>query len=100
MHVTEERWESLHQAYIQFAFSPMQDYRRDGAHSSHIGFADRRAIETIRYSYDALAASVEFIFHCGEKNQLRIPIKNNWLARHLRRKWKELALADKIGLLS
>lgn len=95
--ITELTWRSIHTDYLRFAV--LSFYACDNAKTNLI-FLNRHVVETIRYSYDCVEASVEFIYFMGENNQLRIDVPNNWLSRHLRRKWHDLSLSDRIGILT
>src|SRR5262249_13210469 len=73
-----------------------------GPSESNLGaILDRNIIDTIRYSYDCLEASIEFVYHMGELKQLPVNMQDNWLSRrYLKGKWNSLSLSDRIGILS
>jgi hypothetical protein len=94
---TERRqtWVSIHSYYLEFAY---QSYR--ACTQAPISGLVRPAVEAIRYAYDCIEASTEFIYHMGRLQQLPHSIQSNWLSRHIQRKWTGLTLVDRISLLS
>jgi hypothetical protein len=92
-------YNSVHTDYLRFAFLSFQKCKTDGAKSS-FPYINRNAIETIRYSFDCLEASIKFIFFMGSQKQLPITIPENWLIRYMQRQWSALSLSDSLGLLS
>lgn len=97
--ITEQHWRSLHNDYLRFAILSLRDCDQSPNEPSHV-YADRHVIDTIRYSYDCLDASIEFIYLLGRGKQLPISISDNWLSRSLNRKWSDLSLSDKFGMLA
>lgn len=97
--ITEQSFRSIHTAYLRFAILSLRacDQSR---HELRTTYINRNAIEAIRYSYDCLEASAEFIFLLGQQKQLPIEISENWLSRSLHRKWANLSLSDKFGMLA
>ncbi len=97
--VTEATWRSIHTDYIQFAhcsyLAAKSDKQPPGAHI----FLDKNVIDTIRYSFDSLEASTVFVYHMGLNKQLPIQPEDNWLARYMRRTWRALSLAERLGML-
>jgi hypothetical protein len=96
----DRTWQSIHVDYIDFAVSSFRECEKGQKKPSIGAILDRNIIDTIRYSYDCLEASIEFVFHMGELKQLPIKIQGNWLTRYLKRKWRELNINDRIGMLS
>ncbi len=88
--VTEYSGRSFHGDYLQFA---IQSYR--SSKEQHEDWTvNRHIIDCIFYSYACIEATTEFI-HWWKK-----PIEENWLIRYVERKWHNLSVSDKIGLLS
>jgi hypothetical protein len=92
-------WESIHTDYLEFAVLSLQACQESISESNLGVCLNRNVIDTIRYSYDCLEASVEFIYHMGLLKQLPIAIQDTWLSRNLQRKWNNLSLGDRIGML-
>ena len=97
--ITEHTWRSLHNDYLRFAILSLRACDQSHSEPSYL-YADRHVIDTIRYSYDCLEASIEFIYFLGEQKQLPIIIQDNWLSRSLKRKWSNLSLSDRLGMLT
>lgn len=97
---TEREHRSIHQDYLLFAWHSLRDCSNDKVNPKTSAYINRPAIEAIRYSYDCLDASINFVFHLGKLKQLHITIEENWLSRFLCRKWDDLSLSDRIGILS
>lgn len=101
--VTE--WRSLHQDYLQFAFDSVLAAQASTSPTAVQSPLDRvavnrSALEAVRYSYDALEASVEFVFHRIRTGQTHLAPDDTWLKRFLRRKFRGSGLADRLGLIS
>jgi len=92
-------YSSVHTDYLRFAYLSFQECKTEGAKSS-FPYINRNAIETIRYSFDCLEASIKFTFVMGSHKQLPITIPENWLTRYMCRQWSTLSLSDSLGLLS
>ena len=97
--VKDRTWESIHTDYLEFAFLSFQASQDSGSELTRGVRLNRNVIDTIRYSYDCLEASIEFVYHMGLLKQLPIAIQDNWLSRNLQRKWNNLSLGDRIGML-
>lgn len=98
--IKEISWRSVHPDYIRFAIlSYRAAIESDKNIKEDTVFLNRNVIDTIRYSYDCIEASIEFFYHSGDTKQLHIDIPNNWLTREIKRKWNKLSLSDKIGML-
>lgn len=97
---TKREHRSMHQDYLLFAWHSLLDCSGDKVNPITSAYVNRPAIEAIRYSYDCLDASINFVLEQGKLNQLPITIRDNWLSRFLDRKWIELSLSDRIGILS
>lgn len=93
-------WQSIHSAYLRFAVFSVRACDQSETDPSNYVYVNRHAIEAIRYSYDCLEASVEFVFHIGCLNQLPVTINDNWLSGHVGRKWRSLSLGDRLGMLT
>jgi len=91
---------SIHQDYLLFAWLSLRDCSNARADPITSAYVNRPAIEAIRYSYDCLDASINFVFHLGKLKQLPITIRESWLSRFVYRKWEDLSLSDRIGILS
>jgi len=85
---------------MDFAISSFRECEKGQNKPSFGAMLDRNIIDTIRYSYDCLEASIEFVFHMGGLRQLPIKTQENWLSRYLKRKWRELNISDRTGMLS
>ncbi len=96
----EHNWQSLHSDYLQFAIISLKACREDENTTTAGAFVNRNVIEAIRYSYDCLEASIEYVFNMGSIRQLRITIPDNWLSRYMDRKWGNFSLSDRIGMLT
>lgn len=98
-------WRSLHQDYLQFAFDSVRACRR-AVPSTQVRTPlgrvaiNRYALEAVRYSYDALEASVNFVFHATRLGQTHVVFDDTWLKRFLKRKFHNLGMSDKLGLIS
>lgn len=97
---TERAWQSVHSDYLRFAMLSVRACEEGENASTTSVYVNRHVIEAIRYSYDCLEASVEFVFHMGRLNQLPIRLSENWLSRHMSRKWRSLSLSDRLGMLA
>ena len=97
--ITEHTWRSLHTDYLRFAVLSLRACDQSQNEPGY-PYANRHVIDTIRYSYDCLDASIEFIYLLGTQNQLPISLANNWLSRSFKRKWKNLSLSDRLGMLA
>ncbi len=93
-------WRSLHTQYLWFAVRSVRASRRKGRGLDAATAMLRHKIESIRYSYDCLEASMWFVFHQACSEQLPTKVAGNWLLRHLKRKASEVSLADFIGMLT
>jgi len=96
----ERTWRSVHEDYIKFAVLSYRASRRATSDPNLSSYLNRNVIDTIRYSYDCLEASVEFIHQMGLLKQLPVDVPDNWLARYLHRRWDGLSLSDRIGMLT
>src|SRR5215471_14495866 len=96
----DRTWQSIHIDYIAFAVLSWRASKQGQSEHSSGVYLNRNVIDTIRYSYDCLEASVEFIYHMGLLKQLAVDIQENWLVSNLNRKWNNLSLSDRIGMLT
>ena len=93
-------WQSIHTHYIDFALLSLKNAKpRDAGIADPIHF-DRGTVEAIRYSYDAIEASIEFTYSMGKTAQLREPIGESWLSRYLDRRWKSAPNSEKLPLMA
>jgi hypothetical protein len=83
---------TFHQHYLQYAFDSLMKLKNE--------INLRNIIEVIRYSYDCLEATAEFIFDSGINKQFTFKLPDNWLAKYIERKWNDLKLSDRLALLS
>jgi len=95
-----QSWRSIHTDYLGFAVSTYRACQEKAPVPNGVINLHRHAIDTIRYSYDCFESSVEFVYHMGRLNQLRILIPSNWLTRYIERNWRNLSLSDRIGFLA
>ncbi len=100
-------WMSLHQDYLQFAFDSVCAARESAPRTAAVVRAplrrvwvDRAALEGVRYSYDALEAGVKFVLHGIELGAGTLARDDTWLRRFVIRKFRDMALGDKLGLVS
>jgi hypothetical protein len=64
-------------------------------------YLPRHVVDTIIYSYTCIDASIEYIYRSAEKGQFpSLKIPDTWGARFLARKWGNLSLNDKIGMMT
>lgn len=98
--IKKRLWQSIHSDYLRFAVLSVRACEQGTADSTAHAYVNRNVIEAIRYSYDCLEASVEFIFHMGCLNQLPVTLNDNWLSRYTKREWDNLSLSNRIGMLT
>lgn len=98
--IKEKSWRSIHLDYLHFAVLSFQASLKAPAASPPGVCLDRHVMETIRYTYDCLEATVEFIRHMGLLKQLPVEIHENWFSRYLEHNWEQLNLSDRIGILA
>ena len=98
--VKDHIWQSIHTDYLEFAILSCQSCQESPSELNPGVHIKRNITNIIRYSYDCLEASIEFVYHMGRLEQLPIAIQDNWLSRTLQRKWNNLSLSDRIGMLS
>ena len=60
----------------------------------------QEVVDAVRYSYDCLEATAEFVYNSGKREELPASIPSSWLTRYLDRKWQGLNLSDKLGLMA
>lgn len=98
-----QEWRSLHQDYLQFAFDSVRACRRT-APSTQVrapldrASVNRYALEAVRYSYDALEASVNFVFHAASLGQTRLEFDDVWWKKYLKKKFHDIKLSEKLGI--
>ncbi len=103
-HVVTE-WQSLHQDYLQFALDSVRAVPTTRGPVTVRGplnrvEVNRHVLEAVRYSYDALEASVSFVFRVIEAKERGLSFNDTWLKRYVERKRRALSLGDKLGLIS
>jgi hypothetical protein len=95
-----QSWRSIHTDYLSFAvisYLASHEESPSPAAGAHI---DRNVFDTIRYSFDCLEASIEYVYSMGRLRQLPVSIPINWLTRYAERAWRNLSLSDRIGILA
>ena len=63
--VKKTEWQSIHWDYQQFAIQACYDCHHKGSTPETQHDLNKAALEAVRYSYDCLEATIEFIFHIG-----------------------------------
>jgi len=92
-------YRSIHTDYLQFAILSFLE-SKNAASKRSPNFVNRTVVESIRYAFDCIEASSQFVFQLAQIKQLPIDIPDTWLTRFLVRQWNELSVADSLGLLS
>jgi len=92
-------YRTIHTDYLRFAVLSWNECAEATSPTSTQPYANRSAIDTIRYSYDCIEAAVEYIYFAGVHDQLKIPIPDTWLTRYLERRWNDLPLSDRLGCM-
>src|SRR5687767_9320697 len=96
--VEAQPWRTIHLNYLEFA---VLSFRACGEETVPSGTGlNRPVVDTIRYAYDGLEASTEFVRHMGLLKELPGPLQENWLSRYLDHNWEQLSLSDRIGVLA
>lgn len=97
----EREWTSVHSNYIEFALQSLAISKDRTLSINTTPGISRPALEAIRYAYDVIDASIEFVHHMGIIHQLRLRPPDTWLTRYVNRKWSEkMSLCDRLGLLA
>ncbi len=98
----ENQWLSLHTDYLQFAYESHRASQIAGASTAiePFSFVKRSVIETIRYSFDCLDATLNFVYEMGRLKQLPVQAPDTWLTRHMERNWSGMSVAERIGMLT
>jgi hypothetical protein len=89
---------SLHSAYLGFAIRAAA-VKTSQKRAQGIP-VDRNIIEAIRYSYDFIDASAEYTYQLMKGGLSGDSRPQNWLTNYMDRRWNDLGLSDKLGLLS
>ena len=95
-----QSWRSIHTDYLGFTVEAYLACQKKPPGPTDGINLHRHAIDAIRYSYDCLESSAEFVYHMGRLKQLRVSVPTNWLTRYIERNWKNLSLSDRIGILT
>ena len=90
---------SLHSDYLAFAIKAAALKPRASRPLSGLSVS-RNVVEAIRYSYDFIEASGEYLYWLTKSGPDGDPRADTWLRRYIDRGWNGFTISDKLGLLS